>query len=108
MRLTRLRVEGEKRQGQKISPQVHGALSGQGDGEGLAKGSKGRPLDMHVLAHLRAPNPCRPPASPPPQPLTFSGNGLSNMAPLPPVSCEHKLIQLRVLTVLDYIYSCLL
>lgn len=40
--------------------------------------------------------------------LFFAGDGLPNMTALPPVSCEHKLIQLRVLTVLGSIHSCLL
>lgn len=73
-------------------------------GKGRPRGAKGRPLDMHVLAISGHPAP----AAPPPNLLLFSGDGLSNMTPLPPVSCEHKLIQLRVLTVLGYIYSCLL
>lgn len=54
---------------------------------------------MHVLAIS---------GHPAPPPLLFSGDGLSNMTPLPPVSCEHRLIQLRVPTVLGYIHSCLL
>ena len=70
-------------------------------GKSQPREAMGRPLDMHVLASSGHPVLAS-------NLLLFAGDGLSNMTPLPLVSCEHKLIQLRVITVLGAIHSCLL
>ena len=49
---------GRREEDGGLSPQVHGALSDQGDGEEPAKGSNGEAAGHACAGQLQAPSPC--------------------------------------------------